>query len=256
MFIDHAGAQIFAVSFGAGPRTLLALGGWVGSWELWLEPFTELSQSWRTVAYDHRGTGATLAPVESITMPAMIEDVTAVMDALGIDKCVLAAESAGAAVALQVALAHPQRIEGLVLVSGMYARPGPAGPDPFVDGLRANYLATLGYFVDTCVPEPDGAAQRSWGLQIVSRASQAAAIRLYECMYGVDLRPQVGQITQPTLIIHGTADAIVPPQASEWLAAQIPHSRLEMLPGAGHVPTVTRPHVVADAIDRFFAALI
>jgi pimeloyl-ACP methyl ester carboxylesterase len=71
----------------------------VGSWELWIEPFGLLSQSWRTVAYDHRGSGANLAPVESISQAALVSDVFGVMDALGIAQCVIAAESAGAAVA-------------------------------------------------------------------------------------------------------------------------------------------------------------
>ena len=155
MFIEHAGAQLYAVTFGSGPRTLLALGGWIGSWEVWAEPFVYLSQSWRVAAYDHRGAGATVAPVESISVPALVDDVVAVMDALGIDQCVLAAESAGGAVALQAALAHPQRITGLALVSSLYHQPAPTGPNQFAQALRANYDATLDWFVAACVPEPD-----------------------------------------------------------------------------------------------------
>ena len=78
MFLMQADAQLYTVSFGRGPRTILALGGWVGSWELWIAPFTTLSQSWRTVAFDHRGCGATIAALESITMPTMVADVLAV----------------------------------------------------------------------------------------------------------------------------------------------------------------------------------
>ena len=48
MFITHADAQLYTVVFGNGPRTLLALGGWVGSWDLWAESFRALSQSWQT----------------------------------------------------------------------------------------------------------------------------------------------------------------------------------------------------------------
>ena len=58
MFISRPDAQLHTVAFGAASHTLLALGGWIGSWELWTECFTLLSPYWRTIAYDHRGSGA------------------------------------------------------------------------------------------------------------------------------------------------------------------------------------------------------
>ena len=57
----------------------------------------------------------------------------------------------------------------------------------------------------------------------------------------------------PTLLIHGEHDQIVPVHEAQELAAQLPNSELLILPGAGHVPTITRPYAVADAITRFFA---
>ena len=256
MFISRPDAQLFAVAFGNGPGILVALGGWVGSWELWVEPFALLSPTWRTIAYDHRGTGATVAPPESITLPSMVEELFAVLDAFTVAQCVLAAESSGAVVALQAALQQPARFSGLVVVDGLYHRERPSGADPFVHALQTDFQATLGKFVDACVPEPEpnSAAIRRWGRQIVGRSSPRAAIQLYECLYGVDLRPQVSQIAQPSLIVHGDADAFVPISEAEWLAAQIHDSQLIILPGAGRVPTVTLPQAVDSAIDQFFAA--
>ena len=54
------------------------------------------------------------------------------------------------------------------------------------------------------------------------------------------------------MILHGTADIIQPMQASEWLATQIPQSHLHLLPGVGHVPTMTRPQDVVRAINEYF----
>ncbi len=252
MFVRHGDAEVFTVSFGAGPRAIVALGGWAGSWELWAGPFAHLSKTWRTVAYDHRGAGATIAPVESISVESMTADVFAIMDVLEIERCVLAGESAGAAIVLQAALLHPEQFEGLVLVDGLTYRPMPQGPDPFVLGLQSDFEATVGRFVDACVPEPDSIAVRQWGRQILMRSAPAAAIRLYQCMDGIDLRPHVGHIALPTLILHGELDALVSVAAAEWLAAAMPNSRLEIFAGAGHVPTVTRPVEVATAINSFF----
>jgi sigma-B regulation protein RsbQ len=253
MFIEANDAQLFTVGFGGGEHTLVALGGWAGSWELWAEPFTYLSASWRTVGFDHRGTGTTIAPVDTIRIETLVQDVFVVLDKLKIDQCVLAAESAGAAIVLMAALQQPQRFSGLVLVDGVYYQPVPEKPDPFLLGLKSNFQATIHYFVDTCTPEPNSDAVRHWGRQILARSQPEAAIQLYECMVGVDLRSQVKQIAQPTLILHGEHDRIMPLSSSEWLATQIPQSQLQVLAGAGHVPTVTRPREVAEAINRYFS---
>ena len=255
MFITHNQARIFSLSFGAGPRTILGIGGWTGSWELWAEPFARLSPTWRTIAYDHRGSGATVAPVDTITVANMVDDLFAVMDAYDVAQCVLAAESAGAVVALQAALTRPERITGLVLVDGLaYHPPAPDGQDPFLHGLRANYAATVERFVDLCVPEPDSDHLRRWGRQILARATQASAIKLYQAVDEVDLRPHLPALQQPTLILHGEADVILPVASSQWLASVLPHSELHILAGAGHVPTVTRPAAVAAQIEAFFPA--
>jgi pimeloyl-ACP methyl ester carboxylesterase len=254
MFITHAGAELYTVEFGNSPRTLVAHGGWAGSWELWVETFSLLSNTWRCVAYDHRGIGATVAPAESISIESMVDDLFAILDWLEIDQCVLAAESSGVAVALRAALEQSHRFTGLVLVDGLYYRSMPIDPEPFILGLQHDFQGTIGRFVDNCVleSEPNSAAIRRWGRQILMRSPQAAAIRLYECLYGLDLKPNVSQILQPTLIIHGELDTIVPLADAEWLATQIPNSHLQIIRGAGHVPTVTRPGVVAEVMNRFF----
>ena len=86
MFIPVGDAQIYTTSFGpVEAPPLIGIGGWIGSWELWAEPFAILSQTWRTIAYDHRGTGATLAPTGSITFEQLVDDVFAVQEAYGIE---------------------------------------------------------------------------------------------------------------------------------------------------------------------------
>ena len=254
MFIPHNNAQLYTVEFGNGPRTFVAHGGWTGSWELWAEPFTYLSKTWRTVAYDHRGTGATIAPIESISIPTMVDDLFAVLDVLKVEKCVLGAESAGSMVALSAALQQPERFEGLVLVDALYHRDIPNGETPFVTGLKNNFEKTIGAFVDSCVleSEPNSTEIRAWGRKILQRATQASSIRLNECTHGIDLRPEISKIELPSLVIHGDGDKLVPLEDAEWLVSHLPNSHLQVIKGAGHVPTVTRPLEVADEINRYF----
>ena len=254
MFITRDDARIFATAFGpkSGPA-IIGIGGWIGSWELWLDPFSILSESWRTIAYDHRGSGATVAPIESITVDTLVDDLFAVLDAYEVERCIVAAESAGAITALAAALKQPQRVAGLVIVDGLYFRPNqPAGQDNMRAGLLADYAAMLDWFVAACTPERDVDPIRRWGRQILDRASPAAALALYDLPDSVDLRPDLARITQKTLIIHGDADAILPLAAARQLAATLPNAQLVILEGAGHVPTLTRPQEVARAIMSYF----
>lgn len=252
MFIHHDEADLFVVSFGGGSRTLVGLGGWTGSWEVWADVFGILSQSWRTVGIDHRGTGATVAPPESISHTTMTADLFAVLDKLGIEKCVLAAESSGTAVALTAAQQQPERFEGLVLVGGLYYRPDSAEPDRFLMGLERAYETAVNQFIANCLPETNSPAVHQWANKILMRASQDAAIALYKANFGLDLRPALRHITPPTLILHGDADRIVPVEAAQWLATQLPNNQLTILPGAGHAPMMTMPDEVAAAINGAF----
>lgn len=255
MFIPVPDALLYANAFGPkNARAILGIGGWTGSWELWTDTFALLSDTYRTIAFDHRGTGATTCRVESITLENLVQDVFAVMDAFDIRQCVLAGESSGAAVALSAALRHPERFSALVLAGAMYVQEPLDGPDLFRMGLERDYVGTLDRFVHACLPEPDSEHLARWGNMILQRAPQADALALLGISRQIDLRAQVSQIQQPTLLIHGARDAIVPVQRAQWLAQNIPHSQLHIIDDAGHVPTFTRPDMVADTIREFLNA--
>lgn len=256
MFLDMNGRQIFSLSFGAGSRTFLAHGGWVGNSELWLQPFEVLSRSWRTVTYDHRGTGITPSVPDDITREGLVDDLFAVMDRLEIDRCVLAGESSGVLIALLAYFRHPERFEGLVLVDG---GPGePATDDDTGAWLAPVYLDWPAYFhgfIEECIPEAGTDHIRRWGRRIGARSDAALAARLATVLDGVDLRDRLSDVHVPTLVINGTDDRIAGVAGSEALAAGIPDSKLVMIEGAGHVPTMTFPTLVAETINSFFGPL-
>ena len=253
MFIKSQDADLFVTSFGSGSRTIVAHGGWVGSGELWQQPFEALSRHWRTVTYDHRGTGATVNRAQAITFELLVTDLFRVLDTLDIRSCVLAGESSGACIVLEAALRQPRRFSGLVLVDGRYQGGKSAGATRFIEGCKANFEATMDMFVNACASEVDCAAERHWGKQIVMRSSGPAAIQLKECLEPVQLEDRISQIQIPTLLIHGRRDVITPLASSEALAQQIPTNKLVIIEDAGHVPTLTRPAQVVSAIEEYFA---
>ena len=249
MFTQRPDARLHTLSFGQGPITLLATGGWVGSGEVWHDLFGRLPH-WRCISVDHRGTGAS-SHTGPITVEAMADDLIAVADAQRVGTCVLAAESAGAAAALQAVLRAPQLFAGLVLVGASWQSPVPGANDAFIASLRQDYLATLRGFVDACLPETDSVDLRRWGVQVLSRASVDDAVELLSCRAALELETQVQGIHMPVLLIHGADDRIVAPQSSRDLAALLPHADLQVMPGLGHVPIVTEPARVAALIDHF-----
>ena len=256
MFLGVGDVELHALSFGRGPRTFLAVGGWTGSWEVWEEPIAQLTAAgWRCVAYDHRGAGESPVDPSKISVQHMIDDVTAVMDALDIERCVLAGESQGGAIVQYAAARRPERLDGLVLAAPAPARPsGGQGRNAFADACRADYPGTVDDFVAACFPEPDCDRIKRWAKNILLRAEPEQAARIVEMWADegvVEVDP--GAITVPTLIVHGTADAIVPIDESRALAARLPDAELVEFEGSGHVPTMTRPDEVVAAIQRRFA---
>lgn len=251
MFLSVNGVRLNAVMFGDGPRTFVATGGWTGSWELWQQPFELLTAAgWRCISFDHRGSGESPVDPHLITVAALAADVIGVLDAYGVERCVVAGESMGAAVALLAVEGQPDRFTGLVLVD-------PA-EGVFNDrramlaaGSRADYPATVRAFVDRCVPEPDSEHIKRWGRDILLRAEPAQAARLLE-MWQDAVTGDPSRVTVPTLIVHGGSDVIVPVEHAQALARTIPDAEMVVLDGVGHVPTLTRPHEVVAAIARRF----
>jgi pimeloyl-ACP methyl ester carboxylesterase len=252
MYVETRGASIWTVDMGPpGGPAIVGVGGWIGSWELWAWPFARLSRHWRAVAFDHRGTGATIAPAESIDHDSLVADVIAVMDALGVERAVLAGESAGTAVAVAAAAAHPDRVAGLVLVDGFVDGGRRSDDDPFMAALRSDYAGTIERFVQACVPDPGQGAVREWGRRILARATPADAMALYRAG-GVDVRGLLGGIAAPALVIHCEGDRLAPLEGGRRLAAGLPDARLHVLSGDEHVPTLTRPHEIAGLIEARF----
>lgn len=257
VFIEINGRLTRVMDFGQGDRTLVTHGGWTGNWELWEQQAEALAkQGWRVIAYDHRGSGVTDTSdgAASISLDSMVDDLFAVMDALGIERCVVAGESMGTTIALLAVLRCPERFDGLVLVagSGVWRR---VSTMPFLAGLTIAYRLTLRVFAAIAIPERDVRRYvRRWALSILRQARPRAARKLVAVITGHDLRPRLAEVDVPTLVVHGTRDLIVLPRDGRALAAAIPRAQLVMIEGAGHVPTMTRPAEVSEAIVSRFTS--
>lgn len=252
MFVEIRGQLVNTVSFGSG-NPIVGIAGSFGTWEVWQPPFELLSGSWRTIAYDHFGTGETHVPAELVTFEEQVALALDLLDAFGLESCVLAGDSSMTAVALEAARRRPERLRALVLVSGGVDYQPTPDVLRFVAGLRASFDATVGAFVRLCFPEPDTEHLQRWLRDIIARTGGERAARLVESFYEVDVRAILPDVTVPTLVVHGAHDAMpaMTREAAEELASTLPDAELVVIDDAGHVPTLSRPCEVAAAIEDF-----
>ena len=260
MFLEIDGNKVFTLAFGSGPRTILAHGGWISTVEDWLATLAPMSARWRTVTYDHRGAGLTRVPVERISTQALVDDILRVMDALSIDRCVMAGFSRGTVAAMRAVVAHPDRFDGLVLMNGCGEVRSPElavaprrAPSTWPGATHADRLR---WFIERCTPEPGVEHIRRWGEYILARGTPEAADRLFvmEADAPIDWARRLPDMRTPTLIVHGELDAFYAIEHMRYTQSLIPDSELVVMEGTGHLPTLTRPLEVAAHIERFFSA--
>lgn len=245
VFLVDREPRLHVVAVGSGPPVLL-LGGWSASWEAWEPTVGELSRSARCIAPDTRGTGWSAEGDGPITLGDLVRDVFRVLDSLDVERCVIAGESMGGLVALHAVARHPSRFSGVALVST------PSALDPrttraVIEGTLADYPATVRTFVHTCLPEAGTEHLLPWAEELFLSTRPVTAVQLLQAATGTPL-PDLSGLGLPAVVVHGTADVVVPVTEADALAARLPRSRLVLLEGAGHAPTVTRPREVAEAI--------
>lgn len=252
MFIELHGQQVHAVDFGEGQPAIVGMPGSFGTTEIWQQPFELLSRKHRTISYDHFGTGSTYVPPELVTFDEQVAVLEALLDALSLDRCVLAGDSHMVAVAVEFAARHAERVQALALVAGGVVHHADELTVRFVAGLRSNFDRTADAFVKLCIPDDSTPHLRSWLRDIIRRTGGERAARLSEMFYGIDVSHRLPQLSMPSVVIQGQHDSFPSSNldAAKAMVAAIPDCRLEVIQGSGHVPTLSRPDAVAAIIER------
>jgi pimeloyl-ACP methyl ester carboxylesterase len=246
-FVDRPdGARLFYESHGDGPPLLL-LEGMGGDIPGWRRNVPTLATRHRVVVYDHRGNGRSLMPDEPVTMAAFVDDAIAMLDAIGADRGHLYGQSFGGMVAMESALTHPDHVRSLVLACTN------AGPRRAThSGARAakgrpyELLYSEGFVRE----HPQHVAE---DLRVGSATPQRphARRRQWEAMESWDAWDRIGEITCPTLVLHGTEDRLVPVENARRVASRILGARLALLEGAGHLYHSEQPDAADAAVLAF-----
>src|SRR2546421_11442799 len=242
---------------------LILIHGLADDHRAWRRALPDLMLRHRVILYDLRGHGQTSLGLPDGTLRQLGADLVALLDALGIERAHVAGFSLGGTIAMRVAIDFPLDVRGLVLVATS-SRVGRAAADWYrqrvemVERSDPQLRETLDR--DTADVYSESPDELEEGL-LIRRQSTADprgygnACSAMAALNAAPLDPELGRITVPTLIVASERDKHCPPKAAEIIAAGIPGSKLEIVPGAGHPIPVERPRELAACINSFLAEI-
>lgn len=253
----RSGMELSLVEVGepSAPPVVL-LPGPTDSWRSYQPVLTRLPASLHVIAISQRGHGDSGKPATGYGVADLAADVPLLLDALGLERAVLAGHSGSCLVARRVAIDHPERVAGLLLEAAPSTLRGnarlanfvqsviPGLQDPIEPGFARSFVA------DTSTAElPPELVE-----QLVSEVMKVPAYAWKEMFSGLlayDDLGEIQRITAPTLLVWGDADALVGRDMQAVLAARIQGSRLVVYRGAGHTPRWEDPNRFAADLTTF-----
>ena len=253
---------------GNGPVDLVFVMGWVSHLEyFWKEPsfarfLSRLASFSRLILFDKRGTGLSDPVSDLPTLEQRMDDVRAVLDAVGSRRAVLLGVSEGGPMCSLFAATHPAQTEALIMI-GTYARRLRAADYPwaptreqreeFFRDIVEQWGGPVG-IGDRAPSVADDPAFREWWASFLRMgASPAAAIALTRMNADIDVTKILPTIGVPTLVLHRTGDRTLLVDEGRYVASLIPDAEFVELPGDDHLPFVGDQDALLDEIDRFLS---
>jgi len=252
---------------GDGPLDLIVVPGFMSNvdmhWQMlgyegWVDRMTSFC---RLIVFDKRGGGLSDRDVADSTLEERMDDLRAVLDAVGSDRAAVLGFSEGGSLAMLFAASYPERVQALVLFGTfpcLHAAPGfPEGEEIAVPASAVASIAdgewgegkTLGYISPSLAHVP--AAVEFMGRFERAALSPRAALATMRWIAEIDVRAVASNLHVPTLVMHRAEDKLVKVVAGRWLANNIPGARFVELPGDDHAPWSGDIHLLADEVEEF-----
>ena len=255
--------------FGDGPRDLVYVPGWISNIELmWDDPvlasiLRRLGTFARVITFDKRGTGMSdRLPLDQLPeLEERMDDVRAVMDAVGSERATLFGHSEGGSMSCLFAATYPERTEGLILASTyakrIWSEDHPWAPTP--EERAEEITAVEAHWGDPDHLSPymlgdrgGDQAFREWVARYFRMsATPKAAGQLLRMNTQMDTRSTLPLIQAPALLLYRTLDEDVDVEEGRWMASQIPNAKFVELPGDAHLFWAVDPQEFVDEIEEF-----
>jgi pimeloyl-ACP methyl ester carboxylesterase len=257
---------------GSGPLDLIYVSGWVSNIdEFWTEPsyarfLTRLATFSRLIVFDKRGTGLSDRVHESElpTLEQRMDDVRAVMDAVGSERAALYGVSEGGPMCTLFAATYPERTAALIMF-GCYARRTRAPDYPWaptleehqqwLETIRPGWGGPVGLDARAPSVAHDERFRQWWTTYLVRSASPSAVLALVKMNGEIDVRHVLPAIRVPTLVMHRTGDRALDVGGSRYMASRIAGAKYVEFPGDDHLPWVGDQDAVLDEIEEFLTGM-
>jgi len=248
--------------FGEGSVDLVFIPGFVSHLETyWDEPsyarwLRRLGSFSRVIRFDKRGTGLSDQVSELPGMDQRMDDVSVVMDAVGIERAVIFGASEGGSLATLFAASHPERSQALIIFGG-FAKfsswiPTQEALERFIQYIDNDWGSGESMPIFASTKKGDLAFKQWWGKFERLGASPAAAIKLIHMNSQIDITEILPSINVPTLVMHRKDDMAVDVEAGRLLAERIPGAKYIELSGTDHLPFVgENSDRILDEMEHF-----
>lgn len=257
---------------GDAPLDLVFVMGWVSHLEyFWREPsfarfLMRLASFSRLILFDKRGTGLSdRVPINQLpTLEQRMDDVRAVMNAVGSERAALCGVSEGGPMCSLFAATYPEKTVALVMI-GTYAKrirdaEYPWGPtaeerEHFFDVMRRQWGGPVG--IDERAPSGanDPKFREWWATYLRMGASPGAAVALTQMNAEIDVRNVLPSIRVPSLVIHRSDDQCLKVEEGRFVADRIPGAKFVELPGNDHLPFVGDQDAIIDEMEEFLTGV-
>ena len=245
------GVSIAYATVGDGPP-LVKTANWMNhlehDWEspVWRPFFDSISARHTLIRYDERGNGLSDWTVDDFSLEAMVADLEAVVDAVGLERFPLLGLSQGCAVSIEYAARHPEKVSKLVLYGG-YARGWRSAP-PHVqkrteamitlmhDGWGSDNPAFRQLFTSVFIPDATREIQDWFNEMQRVTTSPKNAVALMNALGEVDVSKRLSDVRAPALVIHPRGDLTVPYKRAREMAVGIAGARFVTLENRNHIP--------------------
>jgi len=257
---------------GDAPLDLVFVMGWVSHMEyFWREPsfakfLMRLASFSRLILFDKRGTGLSdRVPIHELpTLEQRMDDVRAVMEAVGSEKAALVGVSEGGPMCSLFAATYPEKTLALVMI-GTYAKricddeypwaPTTEQRQHFFEEMREQWGGPVGIEERAPSVANDPKFRDWWATYLRMGASPGAAVALTQMNAEIDVRRVLPTIRVPSLVIHRTGDLLLNIDEGRFVADCIPGSKFVELPGDDHLPFVGDQDAILDEVEEFLTGV-
>jgi pimeloyl-ACP methyl ester carboxylesterase len=258
------GQRIYYESHGQG-YPLVLIRGLGSNADHWYAQLPDLAAHFRVIVFDNRGIGRSSDPGGDFTIRDMADDTVGLMEVLAIPRAHVLGVSMGGMIAQQLALDHPRRVRGLVLVVSHCGGAHQVRPSAEIArlvgemataGTPESRIKALPAFFDPETLKTNLACAQTYATVSLKYPADAKILsRQFTAIQAFDLYDRLPAIQAPTLVVASTGDALIPPGNSEILAARIPNARMVAIPGGGHQILIEQPQACNQVVVDFLKTL-